>query len=143
MVFLAVGEIGLRGGQLARRCTFFLIHFIFFWSSFFIHSLVFWKTHKMDFWHKTLNTILFTSQKRIIFHQDFYFSHIYARLNENSHIYILWNHMNGTFHMELKWYNQLIFNIWLGVSSKLTVIWILLKYIFTNMYFNPLISIKF
>jgi hypothetical protein len=131
--------------------TFYIILEVFF--SFI--SLVFWETHKMDFWHKALNTILIASQKRIIFHQDLCFSYIYDHLNENPHIYIifLWNHMNRTFHMELKWYNQLIFNIWLDISSKLTIIWIFLNYIYTSCntllwvlyfhnFFNPLISIK-
>jgi hypothetical protein len=61
-----------------------------------------------------------------------FFTHLCSFEWKSSYIYFLWNHMNGTFHMELKWYNQLIFNIWLGISSKLTIIWIFLKYIYTS-----------
>ncbi len=61
--------------------------------------------------------------------------------------------MNETFHIELKWYNQLIFNIWLNISSNVVIIWIILiiylhfvvyynMYFFTNILFNHLISIK-
>jgi len=86
-----------------------------------------------------------------------FFTHLCSFEWKSSYIYIyiyIWNHMNGTFNMELKWYNQLIFNIWLGISSKLTIIWYFWNtvtqvaihcyeyYIFTNMFFNPLISTK-
>jgi hypothetical protein len=68
--------------------------------------------------------------------------------------WFLWNHKNGTFHMELKWYNQLIFNIWLNISSSFAIIWIILRIylhfviywymyqFFTNAFFNQLKSIK-
>jgi hypothetical protein len=32
---------------------------------------------------------------------------------------------DGIFHMELKWYNQYIFNIWLSTSSNVVIIWII------------------
>jgi hypothetical protein len=41
---------------------------------------------------------------------------------ETSFKYFLWNHRSGTFHRELKWKNKLIFNIWLHISSSLTIV---------------------
>ncbi len=72
---------------------------------------------------------------------------------ETSFKYFLWNHRSGTFHRELKWNNQLIFNIWLHTLSSTIVSMILeihlyilsycYKYhILKNIIFNNLISRK-
>ncbi len=66
----------------------------------------------------------------------------------------LWTHMNETFSIELKWYNQFIFNIWLSTSTSLVVVWMVfgvyLHFVvywydnnfFMNVLFNHLISIS-
>jgi hypothetical protein len=44
--------------------------------------LTFWKTHKIDFWHKASSTIVVTFQMIMFFQQNFMYSHIYVYLNE-------------------------------------------------------------
>jgi len=68
--------------------------------------LVFWLTCKMDFDTKAFNIILVIFQMKLMFQQTFFPQHSYVCLNKKPHqdVFLL-NRMNGTFHMELKWYN--------------------------------------
>jgi hypothetical protein len=114
----------------------------------------------MDFWHKASNTI-FINFQMIIFFNKLLFIHMLHKCThlhlfewKFSYIFFLWNHINRTLHMELKWGNEFICNIWLNTSSSLVIIWIVLKvylhfviycddYNFlTNIYFDHLISIS-
>jgi hypothetical protein len=88
-----------------------------------------------------------------VFSTKFYvFTHLHLFEWKISFRCFLWNRMNGTFHIELKWNNEFICNIWLYTSSSLIVISMILKYIrplhyhdnhnfFINIFFNHLISI--
>jgi hypothetical protein len=121
-----------------KKCTHFFIHLLLFWGQFFSSHLTFWETLKMDFWHKSSSTILVIFQMIVVFQKNFYaFKH--ACLNEKPHI-------------ELKWDNKLICNIWLNTSSNLLIVWMIFEYIcilqyirtiyifFNNIFFNHLIS---
>jgi hypothetical protein len=52
----------------------------------------------------------------------------------------------GIFHIEFKWDNKLICNIWLSTSSNLFIIWMIhfaiyqYNFFFNNIFFNHLIS---
>ncbi len=94
----------------------------YFGGIFFSFHLAFWETLKMDFWHKSSHTILVIFQKIMFFQKTFLYSHTYICLNEKLHLDVfLWNHMSGIFHIELKWDNELIYNIWLSTSSSLAI----------------------
>jgi len=60
----------------------------------------------MDFDTKAFNIILVIFQMKLMFQQTFFPQHSYVCLNKKPHqdVFLL-NRMNGTFHMELKWYN--------------------------------------
>lgn len=111
----------------------------------------------MDFWHKASNTILINFEMISFFQQTFVYSHVtHLHLFEwkFSSIHFLWNHVNGTLHIEMKWGNEFIRNIWLTTWSSLLIIWIVFKvylhfviycddYNFLiNIYFNNLKSIS-
>ncbi len=109
----------------------------------------------MDFDTKAFSIILVIVQMTLIFQHFFFQCHIYALFEwKNSSQCFLWNHKNETFHMELKWCNQLMFNIWLNISSSFAFIWIIFRIclhfvlywymyqFFTNIFFNQLKSIK-
>jgi hypothetical protein len=81
-----------------------------------------------------------------------FFWHTYICFNRKPHLDVfLGNHMSGTFHMELI---HLIFNIWFSISWSLIIIWMVFGlyfhfvvlcdeyHIFTNIFWNHLISIK-
>ncbi len=55
---------------------------------------------------------------------NFYvFTHSHLFKWKTSSKCFLWNHRNGILHVNLKWDNELICNIWLSASSSLVVIW--------------------
>jgi hypothetical protein len=62
------------------------------------------------------------------FSTNFFFStHLCLFEWKTSSKYFLWNHRNETYNMELKWYDQLIFNISLNISSSFVIIWIIFR----------------
>jgi hypothetical protein len=110
----------------------------------------------MDFWHKTSNTN-FINFQMINFSTTFCVFTVYIFTlvwMKFSSIHFLWNHINGTLHIELEWGNEFICNRWLNTSSSLVIIWIVLKVylhfviysndykIFTYIYINHSISIS-
>jgi hypothetical protein len=120
---------------------------------FFSFHLMFLETLKMDFWHKSSLTILIIFQHDSVFSKNFYvFTHLCLFEWKTSSICFLWNQMNGTIDIELKWDNEFICNIWLSTSLSLVIIWMVFKvyfhfvlywwdYIFFT-FFNHLISIS-
>jgi hypothetical protein len=129
---------------------FFSVLCIILGAIFLSFLLAFWKTLKMDFWHISSLTIF------VIFQMIVFFQKTHLRLFEwkTSSKCFLWNHMNGTLHIELKWDNELICNIWLSISSNLVIVWMVFEIylhfaiyrydynFFTNILFNHLISIS-
>jgi len=110
------------GGQLGLKNKKVLTFFLSF------HAKL-WERHKRDLWHNIFNTILFIFQMWIIFQQVFIFSNIYANMIEKIYSNIfLWNNLNETLHMKLKWCNQFKFNICIDI------LWVYI--------YNRLISIK-
>jgi hypothetical protein len=109
-----MGEITLWGGgvNLGKNWFFWGTFCIILGGIFLSFHLVFWETHKMEFWHKAFNTIFVTFQNRVIFFLSIYLfiylfiSHTYVCLNENFHPnvffeitwmeFFFWN-WNGTF----------------------------------------------
>jgi hypothetical protein len=88
------------------------------------------KNTSNGFLHKASNKILVTFQLTMFFQQNYMYSHIYACLNENLIQIFLWNHINGTLHIELKWDNELICNKWLNISSSLVIVWMVFEVYF-------------
>jgi hypothetical protein len=81
-----VGVKAYYGGTFwARKCIHFLVHFVLFWGHIFFLYLAFWKTLKMDFWHKFSFTILVIFQMIMFFQKTFMYSHTYVCLNEKPH----------------------------------------------------------
>jgi hypothetical protein len=62
----------------ARKCAHFKIHFVLF-------HLAFWKTIKMDLWHKFSHTILVIFQMIVFFQKTYMYSRTYACLNGKLH----------------------------------------------------------
>jgi hypothetical protein len=120
-----------KGGELEQ--DFFLnIYFCIILGNFFSSfHLVFWNTLKMNYWCEAFNTILIAFQKKIKFQQSFNFSNISICLNEKKNPMIFVKAHEWNFHMELKCYNQVVFNIWIGISwSSWAIVWIwFLEYI--------------
>jgi len=95
---------------------------------FFSFHLDFWKTIKMDFCHKSSFTIIVIFQM-IVFFQKHLCIHTFMLvwMKNLIHVCFLWNHMNGPFHIELKWDNEFICNIWLNTSLSLVIIWMIFE----------------
>jgi hypothetical protein len=96
-----------------QKNLFFFWYILYFWGIFFFISSNVLKTHKIKFWCKTFNTILVIFQMIMFFQQTCMYSHNYTCFTQ-LHLFqwkisfrcLLWNCMNETFHIELKWNNE-------------------------------------
>ncbi len=131
-----------------------MVHLYYFGGIFFPFHLGFWETLKMDFGHKSSFTILVIFQMIVFFQKTYmYYTNLCLFEWKFSSKCFLWNHMNRTLHIELKWDNELIWNIWLNTSSNLVMFWMVFKVylhfvvywynynFFINIFFNHLILI--
>ncbi len=121
-----------------EKCKF-LAHFILFWENFFFISSSVLRNIKMDFGHKSSFTILVIFQMIVFFQKTYmYYTHTCLFEWKNSSNCFLWNHMNRTLHIELKWDNELIRNIWLNTSSNLVIFWMIFEVYFTLYYIGTI-----
>jgi hypothetical protein len=108
----------------------------------------------MNFGHKSSLTILVIFQVIVFFQKTYmYYTHLCLFEWKTSSKCFLWNHMNRTLHIELKWDNELIWNIWLNTWSNLVIFWMVFEVylhfvvywynynFFINIFFNHLILI--
>jgi hypothetical protein len=133
----------------------FLVHFILFWGQiFFISSNILKNIENKILTQILLHNSCYFSNDRYFSKKNYVFTHLRLFECKTSSICFLWNHMNGTFHIELKWDNEFICNIWLSTSSNLVIVWMVFKVyfhfaiywynynFFNNTFFNHLISIS-
>jgi len=78
--------------------------FVFFWKQIFFHFIQCFKKHlKWILDIRLITQSCYLSKESFFIH--FFFIHLCSFKWKTSSICFLWNHMSGTFHMELKWYN--------------------------------------
>jgi hypothetical protein len=139
----------------ARKCICFLVHFVLFWAFFFI-SFSILKNTKNGFLTQIFpHNSCYISNDSVSSKNNYVFTHLCLFEWKTSSKCFLWNHMSGILHIELKWDNELIYDIWwLSTSSSLVIIWMVFEIhlhfvvywydykFFINILFNHLISIS-
>jgi hypothetical protein len=132
----------------------FWVHVLFQGSFSFISSSILRNTSN-GFLHKSLlQNSCYLSIDNVFSTNLYVFTHLCLFEWKISFICFLWNHINGTLHIELKWDNEFTCNIWWNISSSLVIVWMVFEvylhfviyhdnYNFlTNIIFNQLISIS-
>jgi hypothetical protein len=128
----------------AKKCTRFVVHWIILGAIFFISFSVL-RIIKNGFLTQVLqHNSCYLSNDNGFSKNSYVFTHL--RLFE-------WKTSSrcGILHIKLKWYNELICNIWLSTSSNLLIVWMVFEIylhfvvywynfiFFTNILFNHLI----
>jgi hypothetical protein len=115
----------------------YLFIYLIFWDNFGIifHSfhIMFWNTPKMNYWCEAFNKIIITFQKKYFFNNLLIFQTFsFVWMKKLYPMFFLKAH-EWNFHMELKWYNQVVFNIWIIISwSSWVIVWIWNIFVFCN-----------
>jgi hypothetical protein len=75
-------------GGMTRWKHAMVVHFAHYFGGIFslISSSILSSKYKMNFWHKTSNTLFVTFHMTMFFQQTFIYSHIYACFNDNLHL---------------------------------------------------------
>ncbi len=137
-----------------EHVNFWYIFYYFGGNFFFISSSVL-RNIENGFWAQILpHNSCYLSNDRAFKKKLYVFTHLSLFEWKTSSKCFLWNHISGILHIELKWDNELIYDIWLSTSSSLIIFWMVFEVylhfaiyrydynFFINIFFNHLILIS-
>jgi hypothetical protein len=154
-IFAPLGESTLWWYILGKKTHLFFNTFCIILGPFFFMSFSILKIIENGFLTQILpHNSCYLSNDTVFSKTFFVFTHLHLFECKTSSRCFLWNHMSGIVHIELKWDNELICNIWLSISSSLVITWIVFEVylhfaiyrydynFFIYIIFNHLISIS-